>query len=258
MQQFYNEKTLATSAPYKSFFNDDAFELFRIHYPEYFVMDSRGYRTIYKDKQRAEKSLFNKLGTNYSAYTTLVNTTIAEMINSGIIKDSSEANVLSNDGYNKVIDFLKSNKDFFAQILPELGTHIKRSSDKGDKSELGSEKILKKIFGEKAEIRNSAGLAQKSDTHEGKDRIVIKDGKSYNVQIKAVRGINSENGYYYIDYLGAKLYPNIDIMIFNRGPWYFAFRSKDENGIITVKVLGQREGYIVSDRYKILAYKLEA
>jgi hypothetical protein len=258
MQQFYTQKALQASQPYRNNFNDDAFDLFRIHYPDHFEISKNAYRIIYKDKQKTERSNFNKLGTNYSAYTELINLTLNELINTGEIKDPSAANPFTNEGYQKIIDFLKNNKDFFSKILPDLAKHIKRSSDSGDKSELGADKILTKIFGGDIEIRKTAGLAQRQDTHGGQDRVVIKQGKSYVIQIKSVSKIEQENGLYYIYYLGAKLYPNVDIMIFNKGPWYFAFRAKDVRNISTLQILGDREGYIVDSQHKILITKLES
>ena len=257
MQQFYDEKTLATSAPYKSHFNNDAFDLFRLHYPEHFEITGRAYRIIYKDKQKTQKSIFNMLGTNYTAYTALVNLTIAQMVDADVISNPSEVNPTTKEGYEYIINYLKDHEDFFRSILPQLGELIKTSSGRGNVAEIKAEQVLKKMFGDKAEIRHTAGLAQKEDTHGGKDRVVISNGKSINVQIKSVKSVNQENGFYYIEYLGAKLYPNVDIMIFVKGNWCWAFQAKDENGITTLSVYGDNQGYIINQKYKKLIFKLE-
>jgi hypothetical protein len=257
MQQFYDEKTLATSEPYRKSFNNDAFDLFRLHYPEHFEITGRAYRIIYKDRQKTQKSIFNMLGTNYTAYTALVNLTIEDMVNSGEISNVSEIDPTTKEGYGQIINYVKSHKDFFTSILPQLGELIKTSSGRGNVAEIKAEQVLKKMFGDKAEIRHTAGLAQKEDTHGGKDRVVISNGRAFNVQIKAVKSVNQENGFYYIEYLGAKLYPNVDIMIFVKGNWCWAFQAKDENGITTLSLYGDNQGYIINQKYKKLIFKLE-
>jgi len=256
MEQFYDQKTLQQSKPYRDHFNNDSFELFRIHYPHLYEISNRGYRLIYKDYQKTEPSLYNKLGTNYSAYAYLVNKTIEEMLQKGVINNQSEVSPLNDTGYEMIINYLKNNKEFFTSLLPEIGNIIKKRTEAGDKAEIGSEEVLKKIFGKDIEIRQTAGLGQKEDTHGGKDRVIIKNGKALNVQIKKSGKIEESNGVYYINHLGAKLYPNVDIIIFNRGDWYFAFRAKF-NGASTLQILGDREGYMIPSQYKIMITKLE-
>lgn len=257
MEQYYDQKTLGTSKPYRDNFNNDSFELFRIHYPNLYEVLPNGYRLIYKDLQKTVHSLFNKLGTNYSAYTYLVNSTIEQMVKTGTITSASEIDPLQQNGYNSIIDYLKNNKNFFDSLLPEIGKLINRSTVIGDKAEVSAEVVLRKIFGDKIEIRHTAGLGNMDDTHGGKDRVIIKNGQSYNVQIKVCGEINEENGVYYIKHLGAKLYPNVDIMIFKRGSWFFAFRAKDARGISTLEIWGNREGYMIPSIHKIMITKLE-
>jgi len=258
MQEFYNQLDLATSEPYKEEFNDDSFELFKIHYPDCLTITNSGYRIIYKNKQKEEISLFNKLGTNYSAYHRLVNLTLKKLTEEGLISSPKAINPCTMEGYEIVISFLKSNKNFFTSLLPELGEIIKEKTEIGDKSEISSETILKKVFGEDIQIRDTSGLAKETDTHIGQDRIFIKNEKSYSVQIKVCGGVSEENGISYIKYLGAKLYPNIDIIIFKRGDWYFVFRAKDEHGIPTLHIYGKSEGYMIQNKYKLKAIKLES
>jgi len=257
MQEFYSQKELATSEPYKKEFNDDSFELFKIHYPDCLTISNRGYRIIYKNKQKEEKSFFNKLGTNYVAYCRLINLTLQKLTDEGLISSPTEIDPRTMEGYEIVMNFLKSNKDFFSSLLPDLGKIIKKRSEIGDKAEIGSEEVLKKAFGDNIQIRDTSGLATQTDTHLGQDRIMIKNGKSYSVQIKVCGGVSDENGVSYIKYLGAKLYPNIDIMIFKRGHWYFVFQAKDENGISTLQIYGKSEGYMIPTKYKIKTLKLE-
>ena len=257
MQEFYNQQTLATSEPYKKEFNDDSFELFKIHYPDCLTISNRGYRIIYKNKQKEEKSLFNKLGTNYSAYYRLINSTLEKLTEEGLIPSPTAIDPRTMEGYEIIMNFLKSNKDYFSSLLPELGEIIKEKTEIGDVAEIGSETILKKAFGQDIQIRDTSGLATETDTHLGQDRIMIKNGKSYSVQIKVCGGVSDENGISYIKYLGAKLYPNIDIMIFKRGYWYFVFKAKDENGVSTLKIYGNYEGYMIPTKYKIKTLKLE-
>ena len=258
MQEFYNQKELAISEPYKKEFNDDSFELFKIHFPDCLAISRTGYRTIYKNKQKEEKSLFNKLGTNYSAYYRLINLTLQKLTEEGLISSPTAIDPCTMEGYEIVISFLKSNKDFFKSLLPELGEIIKKRTEIGDVAEIGSETILKKAFGENIQIRDTSGLATETDTHGGQDRIMIKNGKSYSVQIKVCGGVSDENGVSYIKYLGAKLYPNIDIMIFKKGDWYFVFQAKDENGMSTLQIYGKYEGYMIPTKYKIKTLKLES
>jgi len=258
MEEFYNQTELAISEPYKEEFNDDSFDLFRIHFPDCLTISRTGYRTIYKNKQKEEKSFFNKLGTNYVAYCRLINLTLQKLTDEGLISSPTEIDPRTMEGYEIVMNFLKSNKDFFSSLLPELGKIIKKRSEIGDKAEIGSEEILKKAFGENIQIRDTSGLATKTDTHGGQDRIMIKNGKSYSVQIKVCGGVSDENGVSYIKYFGAKLYSNIDIMIFKRGDWYFVFRAKDENGISTLQIYGKSEGYMIPTKYKIKTLKLES
>jgi len=257
MEQYYDQKTLGISKPYRDHFNNDSFELFRIHYPNLYEIFPNGYRLIYKDSQKTVNSLFNKLGTNYSAYTYLVNSTIEQMVKTGVVGNSSEINPLQENGYNSIIDYLKNNKEFFSSLLPEMGKLINRSTVIGDRAEVSAEEVLRKIFGKDVEIRHTAGLGQMEDTHGGKDRVIIKNGQAYNVQIKVCAGIDEENGTYYIKHLGAKLYPNVDIMVFKRGNWFYAFRAKDARGITTLEIFGNREGYMIPSIHKILATKLE-
>ncbi len=258
MKEFYDQQTLGTSEPYRRNFNDDAFELFRIHYPNLYEVSDRGYRLIYKDNQKTEKSLFNKLGTNYSAYTYLVNQTISEMLRRGLINQSNEVNPLSFEGYKMIIDFLKNDKQFFTSLLPQIGETIKKLTSIGDKAEMGSEDVLKKIFGSDIEIRQTAGLGEIEDTHGGKDRVIVKNGKALNVQIKASGKIEESNGMYYIKHLGAKLYPDVDIMVFKKGGWYFVFRAKDAQGVPILEIWGNREGYMIPSQYKIKIVKSES
>jgi len=258
MQQFYNQNTLSASKPYRQEFNSDAFDLFRLHYPEFFEIKPNGYRLIWKDRQRTELSLYNKLGTNYSAYTLLVNSTISEMLSKGIISNPNDINPIGQEGYESIINYLRNDRDFFTSLLPEIGKIIQKSTGIGDKAEIGAEEVLRKIFGQNVEIRQTAGLGQMEDTHGGKDRIVVKDGNAYNVQIKVSGSIEEENGIYYIKHLGAKLYPRIDIIIFKRGDWYYAFRAKDSRGISTLEIWGDREGYMIPSHQKIMVTKLES
>lgn len=258
MEEFYTQKELAISKPYKEEFNDDSFELFKIHFPDCLTISRTGYRTIYKNKQKEEKSLFNKLGTNYSAYYRLINLTLEKLTQEGLISSPTSIDPRTMEGYEIVINFLKSNKDYFSSLLPELGKIIKEKTEIGDVAEIGSETILKKAFGDNIQIRDTSGLATQTDTHLGQDRIMIKNGKSYSVQIKVCGGVSYENGVSYVKYLGAKLYPNIDIMIFKRGDWYFVFQAKDENGVSTLKIYGNYEGYMIPSKYKIKTLKLES
>jgi len=258
MQEFYSQRELAISEPYKKEFNDDSFELFKIHFPDCLTVSNTGYRIIYKNKQKEEKSLFNKLGTNYSAYYRLINSTLEKLTQEGIISSPTSIDPRTMEGYEIVMNFLKSNKDYFSSLLPELGEIIKKRTEIGDTAEIGSETILKKAFGEDIQIRDTSGLATQTDTHLGQDRIMIKNGKSYSVQIKVCGGVSDENDISYIKYLGAKLYPGVDIMIFKRGDWYFVFKAKDENGLSTLKIYGNYEGYMIPTKYKIKTLKLES
>jgi hypothetical protein len=258
MQEFYKQSDLATSEPYKKEFNDDSFELFKIHFPDCLTISNTGYRIIYKNRQKEERSLFNKLGTNYIAYYRLINSTLEKLTEEGLISSPTAIDPRTMEGYEIVMNFLKSNKSFFSSLLPDLGEVIKKRTEIGDKAEIGSEEILKKAFGEDIQIRDTSGLATKTDTHGGQDRIMIKNSKSYSVQIKVCGGVSDENGVSYIKYLGAKLYPNIDIMIFKKGDWYFVFRAKDENGISTLQIYGKSEGYMIPTKYKIKTLKLES
>lgn len=256
MEEYYNQKVLALSKPYRDNFNDDAFELFEIHYPHLYQISPTGYRLIFKDVEKTTPSLYNKLGTNYTAYTYVVNQSIEKMLETGEINHPSKVNPLVQIGYDMIINYLKNNKEFFTSLLPEIGNIIKKRTEAGDKAEIGSEEVLKRIFGKDIEIRQTAGLGQKEDTHGGKDRVIVKNGKALNVQIKKSGKIEESNGVYYINHLGAKLYPNVDIIIFNRGDWYFAFRAKF-NGLSTLQILGDREGYMIPSQYKIMITKLE-
>lgn len=257
MTQYYDQKTLQQSKPYRDHFNNDAFELFKTHYPHLYEISPTGYRILYKDEQKTTRSLFNKLGTNYTAYTYLVNSTINQMLKTGEISDPSKINPLTEPGYDSIINYLIDNIDFFKSLLLGMGAIIKKSSDAGEKAEIGAEQVLKRIFGNDIQIRQTAGLGQVEDTHGGKDRVIIKNGNSLNVQIKKCGPIEVDNGIYYITHLGAKQYPNVDIMVFNTGYWYYTFRAKDTNGITTLQILGNREGYMIPAQYKIKAIKLE-
>jgi len=256
--EHYSQKVLQQSKPYKDNFYSDSFHLFQYHYPHLFELQPDGFRIIYKDEQRTVRSKFNMLGTNYTAYAYLINSTIDEMVERNIISNASDVNPLTDAGYEKILNFLLEDKPFFASLLQGIGEIISATSGAGDRAEIGAEEVIKRIFGQDVEIRKTAGLGEKEDTLGGKDRVFIKNGKTYNVQVKACKKIEEENGQYFIDHLGAKLYRNIDIMIFKRNSWYFVFNIKDASGNPVVQILGDREGYIIPSKYCIKKVKLES
>jgi hypothetical protein len=212
----YTTSQLSSSLPYKQSFNRDSFELFRIHFPNQYS-SANNYRVIWRDKIGGEKSLFNKLGTNWSAYTELVNLTLEHL--------NKDIDPRSESGYNEIINYLKENKEFFKSILPKIGVFIKASSDIGDKYELKSDDVIKKVFGNDVIIKNSAGLGKFTDTHLGIDKSIIQDGKEFNIQIKGVSNIVLDNGIYTINYVNAKLYPGINIFIFHFKGKYYLFNN---------------------------------
>jgi hypothetical protein len=259
MQQYYDEKQLVDSFTFRKKFGDDAFDLFKLFYPNrYEVRASDGYRTIYTKDDKTTVSYFGKLGANYKAFTFLMNTVIDKFIQDGILSKPGECDPRYLPGYEKIMDYLRNNQVYFVSLLPELGQIIKKTSDLGDKAEMESEEALRRIFGENIEIRNSSGLGKKEDTHGGKDRVMVKDGKSYNVQVKVCKNIQLENGLYYVERLGAKQYYNIDIIVFKRGYLFYAFWAKGASGKSVLQIWGNREGYMIPQQYLIKITRLEA
>jgi hypothetical protein len=255
-EDFFDFQILRSSTPFKKNFYYDAFDLFKLYYPNLLEKGEDGFIVIYKDKEKTQVSLFNKLHNNYKAYTVLINLSLKEMLDRGIINDVSKANPLFYWGYKKIMNFLEKNKDFFVKILPDLAREIEKTTRYGELAEIGADKVITKIFGDDIEIRKTSGLGEREDALYGKDRIVSKQGKLHVIQVKSVSRVEKENNSYYIYYLGAKLYPNVDMMIFKSGIFYYAFRAKDFRNLSTLKIFGDREGYIIDEKHKILITKL--
>ena len=148
MQQYYDEKQLVDSFTFKKKFGDDAFDLFKLFYPNrYEVSASDGYRTIYTKDDKTTVSYFGKLGANYKAFTFLMNVVIDKFIQDGIISKPGECDPRYLPGYEKIMDYLRNNQVYFVSLLPELGQIIKKTSDLGDKAEIQG---IKKVFGDYA------------------------------------------------------------------------------------------------------------
>ena len=204
----YTRRELSNSIPFKTRFNRDSYMIFKEHYPDNFSVDGNGFMRIWKKRIGSEdnvQSILNKLGTNYTAYTDLVNMTL-EKLNDDTI------NPTSIHGYNTIIDYLKSDRKFFDSMLPKLGEIIKATTFVGDKAEEQSEESIKYFF-PGCEIIDSSGLGKITDL-QGKDRKVIYNGKLYCIQIKIINDIYERDDKIIVEYLGARNYINIDYFIF--------------------------------------------
>jgi hypothetical protein len=244
----WSDRELVKTSGFKKF-NADSFEVFKHLFPDLYtekeIKPGFFYKTIWKDSTRKEKSLFNKLGTNYSAYGKMINLTISEILD----KNNIEANPSTDEGYTMIIEYLKNNKNFFKSILLDLGKIIERTSSYGDKYEDKSMKMIKDYFGD-CKIDKTSGLGVYSDTIGGIDITVTKDGKSNNIQVKGVKSIHYNNNTYYIEYLNPKLY-RVDYLLFSNKGNYYLFKNQN----VEIEVSDRFIGYKIPHGSKVSAQK---
>ena len=239
----YQDKELINTPGFKKFYFD-AFELFKKHYPDRYTEfkfdNGKTFRVIWRDKDHKIRSIFNKLGTNYTAYAALINLALKKL--------DSDVDPRTEEGYKFIMDYLKSNKDFFQSLLFEIGKKIEKTTALGDASEDNAVKALKMVFGDSVLITKTAGLGEIEDAVHGCDLVMIRNTTKYKIQVKSISNINLSLGKYYVSYKNPKLYRNIDYFVFSIKGYYYVFTN------VGIEILTDQTGpigYICPDSSRI-------
>lgn len=244
MKIYYTDQYIKNTSFFKAKqINRDIFNLFKLHFPEKIFIKPNGMVIIYRDDNKTKKSLFNYLGTNFTGIAYIFNNVIDRMIKTRMIENEIVADPDIPEGYNMIINFLKRNKEYFKNLLPEVGNIITKTSNIGRESEKIATEILKKCFGNNIQIESMSEIGDELDTFQGIDKIVTSGIDKYTIQVKTIRRFELIKDYYKIECVSAKDYFNIDFFIFISKSEYLVFWGKYINGSNTLKLYGDEGNY---------------